>query len=186
LNNNETDFRWIRFFDRQGLIWPEELCLEPSYKVAVMCYLEKDGQVLLLRRNRPPFVGCWTAPSGKIEKDEDPCQALKREVFEETHLNILSPKFRMILWEHGPNQHYQWLLFIFSARKFTGELQESPEGVLRWFALEELPDCGMPGIDVIVSDYVFRDTPPFFGTVHFDREGKTEKYSFRFLQSRQE
>jgi acetyl-CoA carboxylase carboxyl transferase subunit beta len=47
-----------------------------------------DGRVLLIRRARPPSVGSFTLPGGRVEKDEPLEAAVLREVFEETALRV--------------------------------------------------------------------------------------------------
>ena len=45
-----------------------------------------QGQVLLQQRDDSPdvaFAGCWTLPGGKVEDDETPVDAIKRELVEE-------------------------------------------------------------------------------------------------------
>ena len=50
--------------------------------------LRDDGAVLLVQRGRPPAVGTWTFPGGKLEEGETLEQAVVREVFEETGLRV--------------------------------------------------------------------------------------------------
>ena len=50
--------------------------------------LREDGAVLLVRRARPPAVGSWTLPGGKVEEGETPEEAIAREVLEETGLRV--------------------------------------------------------------------------------------------------
>lgn len=46
------------------------------------------GEVLLIRRTKPPRMGEWSLPGGKIEFGEALIPALKREIREETGLEI--------------------------------------------------------------------------------------------------
>ncbi len=50
--------------------------------------LREDGAVLLIQRGRPPGVGTWTLPGGKVEAGETLEQAVSREVLEETGLRV--------------------------------------------------------------------------------------------------
>ena len=49
---------------------------------------DSRGRVLLVRRARPPSVGIWTLPGGKVEPGESPARAIVREVKEETGLDV--------------------------------------------------------------------------------------------------
>jgi len=56
----------------------------PKFEV-VSCYLEHDGNILLLHRNdTKPEGNTWGLPAGKLDGDEDIMEAMAREIFEET------------------------------------------------------------------------------------------------------
>jgi len=57
-----------------------------THLVAVNAFLIKDNKFLLLKRSDPPLI--WGPPGGKLEINEDPITGLKREVKEETGLEI--------------------------------------------------------------------------------------------------
>ena len=48
--------------------------------------VDRAGRVLLVRRARPPGLGDWTIPGGRLESGETHAQAIVREVHEETGL----------------------------------------------------------------------------------------------------
>ena len=50
--------------------------------------LVKNGKMLLLKRAREPFKGCWGLVGGSVESGETLMQALKREFKEETGLDV--------------------------------------------------------------------------------------------------
>ena len=49
---------------------------------------DERGNVVLIKRKYPPFKDYYALPGGFIEKGETPKKAIKREVKEETNLNI--------------------------------------------------------------------------------------------------
>ena len=108
-------------------------------KNTTLCYLERDGQYLMLHRvkkendeNRDKWIGI----GGKFEDRESPEDCVLREVKEETGLTLSAWEYRGIvtfvsdLWE-GEYMH------LFHATGFTGRLRECNEGVLEWVAKED-------------------------------------------------
>lgn len=57
-------------------------------KPVVSAIIKKDDQVLLIKRNGPVYANYWALPGGIIDFLEEPIQAVKREVKEETGLII--------------------------------------------------------------------------------------------------
>jgi ADP-ribose pyrophosphatase YjhB (NUDIX family) len=50
--------------------------------------VDAAGRVLLVRRGRPPSVGSWTLPGGRLEAGEALDAAVVREVKEETAITV--------------------------------------------------------------------------------------------------
>ena len=58
-------------------------------RVAAYALLTRGDEVLLTRMSsRTPIEGRWTLPGGGIDHGEDPRDALRREVYEETGLRV--------------------------------------------------------------------------------------------------
>jgi 8-oxo-dGTP pyrophosphatase MutT (NUDIX family) len=56
-------------------------------RVAAYALLTRDGEVLLTRMSsRTGIEGRWTLPGGGVDHGEDPRDALRREIYEETGL----------------------------------------------------------------------------------------------------
>lgn len=68
--------------------WPstEEDQSPPTHRVAVAAYIFRGGRLLLLKRTKPPFTYC--PPGGRLLPGENPAAGLRREVKEETGLEI--------------------------------------------------------------------------------------------------
>jgi len=59
--------------------------IAPSHTVGALCFLERDGRVLLLQQHHRDG---WTLPGGLINRGEDAGRAVVREVREETGLDV--------------------------------------------------------------------------------------------------
>jgi len=57
-------------------------------KIAVLAVVQKDNEILLVKRNIMPFYNEWSLPAGYINKWEAPEKAIIREVYEETNVKI--------------------------------------------------------------------------------------------------
>lgn len=55
---------------------------------AVGAIAVRNGSLLLVQRGRPPAVGRWSVPGGRVEPGETDADAVAREVAEETGLLV--------------------------------------------------------------------------------------------------
>jgi len=82
--------------------------------------------------------GKWNGVGGKIDYNESPDEAVKREALEETGL-VIEPIFKgVITYPHTEQNDEYTIVFIYTANKFSGELIECNEGDLHWIKNEEI------------------------------------------------
>jgi 8-oxo-dGTP diphosphatase len=60
----------------------------PRPEVAVGAVVVRDGRLLLVRRGRGVGVGLWSLPGGRVEPGETLDAAVRRELAEETGLQV--------------------------------------------------------------------------------------------------
>ncbi len=131
--------------------------------VGALCYVVDNARrVLLLKRRNPPHVGLWSAPGGKMELGESPQMCAIREIREETGLTIHNPTLRGIVTTYHQHIATHWMLFIFRADTFTGELMQTDEGDLAWIPLATLTDYPMPYSDNIYAPRALGENDSLF------------------------
>src|SRR5262245_14037067 len=106
---------------------------------------DASGRLLMARRGIEPYLGMWDLPGGFLDEGEDPVAALRRELREETGLEIepLELLGAYVDW-YGPagGDGVQATLNLYwTARAVAGEPQAADDvAELRWFAPDELPE----------------------------------------------
>ena len=75
--------------------------------LAVDAAVKRDDSILLIQRKYPPMQGCWGLPGGFVERDEDPLDAVLRELKEETNLTGSDPELMMVMGDpsRDPRKH---------------------------------------------------------------------------------
>lgn len=99
----------------------------------------KDNKALFIKRSEKleNFPGWLMLPGGKHEVDETPLQAAIRETWEETGIKVVDPKLKVVATHNHFYRNRVYLVFIFQAEEFSGDLKESDEGMPIWIPLEE-------------------------------------------------
>ncbi len=119
----------------------------PIMAVAAMGILYSEEKGLLLEKRTD--TGEWCTPGGAIELGESLEEALKREIKEETNLDIVNPK----LFDIKANVHMvypnkdevYYTDIVYEINEFFGVLK--PDGESRelvFFSLDNLPENIMP------------------------------------------
>ena len=102
--------------------------------------LDDEGRVLLSRRAGDPGQGMWDIPGGFIEEGEDPLETLRREMEEETSLEIEPIEFLGGFADRYGDGGIYTLNLYWTARIVSGEPSPADDVAdLRWFRPDELP-----------------------------------------------
>ena len=125
--------------------------------LAVSAAILRDGQVLLVRRARPPADGLFSLPGGVVEVGETLTEALKREVREETSLGIepvALAGYREVVGRDADDKvERHFVILPFAARWVSGEpLLNEELSEWRWVNPDEIAGLPTtPGLAAIVA-----------------------------------
>ncbi len=110
---------------------------EKKVRATVCGIIEKNGKVLLLKRNNEPFKNYWTLPGGHIDFGETAEKAVIREVKEEASLNF-SPRFLGYRDEIYPELNWHGEVLLFYGEAAGSEKVDGREiSDFKWVTLEE-------------------------------------------------
>ena len=100
--------------------------------------VEQDGRILLGRRAQDPSAGLWDIPGGFLEEGEHPLDGLRRELLEETGLEIEPTEFLGTWMQEYTGRTVLCLTWL--ARAVGGEAAAGDDLIeLGWFGPDELP-----------------------------------------------
>lgn len=122
---------------------------EQPYRVAVytVTFLEDGGDVLLLERaaDRPVWAGAFTGVGGRLQPGEDILSSARREVAEETGLQVEELRLRGVIHAQSVAERPDALLFVFDGQAPQRRVSKTEEGRLHWVSKEGVADLPLPG-----------------------------------------
>ena len=134
-----------------------------------LCYLERDGQYLMLHRNKKENDlnhDKWTGVGGGFEKDESPEECLLREVREETGFLLDSWRFRGVVTFISDEWETEYM-YLFTADRWHGTMIDCDEGVLEWVDKARVPSLPLWEGDKLFFRLLAQDAPPFLMTLRY-------------------
>ena len=111
-------------------------------ELTVLVLIENGNQILLQKRVKKDWRG-YALPGGHVEAGESFVEAAIREAKEETGLGIKNP--RLVGVKQFPIPNGRYVVFLFKATEFAGELRSSEEGAVKWVEYERL--SGLQTVD---------------------------------------
>ena len=118
----------------------------------VAAIIIKDGQVFATQRGYGEFKGWWEFPGGKMEPEESPQEALKREIREELDAEVeVRELLETVEWDY-PNFHLTMHCFICSLLSESLHLNEHEAAT--WLTHETLRSVKWLPADEILLDKI--------------------------------
>ncbi|WP_080043553.1 NUDIX hydrolase [[Actinomadura] parvosata] len=129
---------------------------ESRHSVSVAGVVVDDqGRALLIQRRDN---GHWEAPGGILELDEDIISGVRREVREETGLDVEPEQLTGVY----KNMKRGIVALVFRCRPFSGSLTETSESQdFRWVTAEEVRALCVPAFAIRVLDALSGNDTPF-------------------------
>lgn len=129
-----------------------------------LCYIEKDGAYLMIHRikkqndmNKDKWIGI----GGKFENGESPFDCARREIKEETGLNISNLNYRGIVTFVSDLYGTEYM-HLFTSSEYEGEVNyDCYEGTLEWVKKEKINNLPIWEGDKIFFELLDRKTKFF-------------------------
>ena len=104
-----------------------------------MCMVcDGKGNVLVQNKKGDRAWHGWNFPGGHVEQGEFVTPSVVREIREETGLTIENPKLCGIKEFQKEQDGKRFIVFLYVASRFSGQLRSSDEGDVFWYPLSEL------------------------------------------------
>ena len=107
-------------------------------EVAVGAIVCDGGELLLVRRGRPPGEGRWSVPGGRVEPGEMLVEAVVRELAEETGLAGVCGRFVGWVERFGEDTHFVILDFQVTVAGDVTPVAGDDAADVRWWPVEEI------------------------------------------------
>jgi len=142
-------------------------------KLATLCYIYDGAKILMLHRIKKQndmHAGKWNGLGGKVEAGETPEACAIREIKEESGLEVSAPQLKGFITFPNFDGKNDWYVFVYRFDTFSGELIDSPEGVLEWIPQSALSELPLWAGDRIFMDWL--DQPGIYSAVFKYEDGR--------------
>ena len=125
--------------------------------VTTLCIIHQHPKVLLGMKKRGFGAGRWNGFGGKVKEGETIEQSVRREVEEESGIELTDLEKLGVLDFEFPHNQEIVQVHVFKARDFIGDPVETDEMNPKWFDIDEIPFKEMWPDDVYWMPLFFKD-----------------------------
>ncbi len=122
----------------------------------VVVGVAKDGakHILLIKRGKKdsPFYGCWSLPGGFVDENEDLEVAARRELREETHLEVGYMTQVGAFGKPGRDPRGHVISIAYMSTVFIADVSPQADDDakdVKWWSLDALPDMSFDHAEIL-------------------------------------
>ncbi len=109
-----------------------------------LCFVFNGDDVLLMKRaaTKRVFPNHYNGVGGHIERDEDPLTSARREIYEETGLELHDLRLQAV-YNIDAGAESGIVLFVFTGQSVRRDVTANSEGSLHWVQREQLAELDL-------------------------------------------
>lgn len=118
----------------------------------VLVTQENRPRVLLIQRKEDPFAGSWALPGGFLNENEDPAEAARRELEEETGIKGLALVQLQAFGKPGRDPRGWTVTIAFLARVDADQVHAvaaDDAAAVAWHRLDQLPPLAFDHAEIL-------------------------------------
>lgn len=128
--------------------------------LAVSVAIRKEGRFLLVKRAREPARGLYAFPGGRVEADETPEAAVRRELMEETGMDAGALSFVRALRLDSAETGQAFRLLVYTGAPAGGTPVAGDDAeTAGWFTLAEMRRLPITGTTLSIAEEIAARTP---------------------------
>ena len=141
-----------------------------KHRISAGALVEQDGRLLLVRHRKPGAYDFWVAPGGGAQDDEALADAARREVREETGLEVQPERLVYVEEFHSPDTRY--CKFWFTAALVGGSIDvtgpdATAEHIVEAAWHDEASIRGLQVFPEVLESRYWRDRAAGFGGLQY-------------------
>lgn len=116
--------------------------------IYTLAFIKKEDEILMLNRNKAPWMGSWNGVGGKRLLNETPLECIIREIKEETGININENQVEykgIVTWNSNDNNGLYLYLVNYDGPKIKTP-KVVAEGILDWKNINWLMNKNNTGV----------------------------------------